>query len=159
MMAGITLNVFVEYWTCCIGFEWNKLCWIAWGSTGNAVENTVFEDWYEPCISPWISSLSSSCRKILACRICRMIRMLECMQETAGFNLYVLFVEEMQIQPLFWHHAEYWMCCTGFKWNKHRCTYVHWRIYSSRYLDTLLYKVEVIWNGNHSSLYTNATID
>ena len=26
-------------------------------------------------------------------------------------------------------------------------------------LDTLLYKVEVIWNGNHSSLYTNATID
>ena len=33
------------------------------------------------------------------------------------------------------------------------------RIYSSRYLDTLLYKAEVIWNGNHSSLYTNATID
>ena len=47
----------------------------------------------------------------------------------------------------------YWMCCTGFEWNKHRYTYVHWRIYSSRYLDTLLYKVEVIWNGNHSSLY------
>ena len=33
----------------------------------------------------------------------------------------------------------HWMCCTGFEWNKHICTYVHWRIYSSRYLDTLLY--------------------
>ena len=55
--------------------------------------------------------------------------------------------------------VEYMMCCTGFEWNKHRCTYVHWRIYSNRDLDTLLYKVEVIWNGNHRSLYTNTTVD
>ena len=55
--------------------------------------------------------------------------------------------------------VEYWTCCTRFKWNKHRCTYVHWRIYSSRDLDTLLHKLEVIWNGNHCSLYTNATIE
>ena len=51
---------------------------------------------------------------------------------------------------------EYWMC---FEWNKRRCMYVHWRIYSSRDLDTLLHKVEVIWNGNYSRLYTSTTID
>ena len=97
------------------------------------------------------------CRKILSCRICRMIRMYA---STVGFNLYVILLNEMQIQPLFWHHVEYWMCCAGFEWNKHRCTYVHWRIYCSRYLDTLLYKVQVkIWIEILTGLYTNATID
>ena len=37
--------------------------------------------------------------------------------------------------------VKYWI---RFEWNKRRCTYVHWRIYSSRDLDTLLHKVEVI---------------
>ena len=38
------------------------------------------------------------------------------------------------------------------------CMYIE-EFYSSRDLDTLLLKVEVIWNGYHNSLYTNATID
>ena len=38
------------------------------------------------------------------------------------------------------------------------CMYT-WRIYSSRDLDTLLYKVEVKMHGICSSLYTNATIE
>ena len=50
-------------------------------------------------------------------------------------------------------------CCTGFEWNKHRCTYVHFVEFILVDVVTLLYKDEVIWNGNHSSLYTNATID
>ena len=33
--------------------------------------------------------------------VVELFRMLGCMQESAGFNLYVLLVEEMQIQPLF----------------------------------------------------------
>ena len=32
------------------------------------------------------------------------------------------------------------------EWNKCSCRYVHWRIYSSRDLDTLLYKVELELN-------------
>ena len=60
-------------------------------------------------------------------------------------------------------NVECWTCCTGFEWNKHRCTYVHWRIYSSRYLDTLLYTDELSMELNMhwkcSSLYTHATIE
>ena len=52
--------------------------------------------------------------------------------------------------------VEYWI---RFEWNKHRCTYVHWRIYSSRDLDTLLYKVELNVHWNYTGLYTNITID
>ena len=50
--------------------------------------------------------------------------------------------------------VEYWIC---FEWNKRRCTYVHWRIYSSRDLDTLLHKAgtctELHWKI-HWYLYT-----
>ena len=55
-------------------------------------------------------------------------------------------------------HVQYWI---RFKWNKHRCTYVHWRIYSSRDLDTLLHKVEVGSEciGKYTGLYTNATME
>ena len=54
--------------------------------------------------------------------------------------------------------VEYWMC---FEWNKCGCTYVHWRIYSSRYLDTSLYKVELELNMHwkNAGLYTLATKD
>ena len=52
-------------------------------------------------------------------------------------------------------------CCwilDGFEWNNHRCTYMYtWRIYSSRI--TLLYKVELTWNGNYTGIYTNIWID
>ena len=37
--------------------------------------------------------------------------------------------------------------------------YVHFVEFILVDVVTLLYKDEVIWNGNHSSLYTNATID
>ena len=51
--------------------------------------------------------------------------------------------------------VEYWIC---FEWNKHRCMYVHWRIYSSRDLDTLLHKLEleceVIYTGKYTGIYT-----
>ena len=52
--------------------------------------------------------------------------------------------------------VEYWI---RFEWNKRRCTYVHWRIYSSRDLDTLLYKVEVSKHWKNTGLYTLATKD
>ena len=40
-------------------------------------------------------------------------------------------------------HVDYWI---RFEWNKNRCTYVHWRIYSSRDLDTLLHRLKMkIW--------------
>ena len=38
--------------------------------------------------------------------------------------------------------VEYWI---RFEWNKRGCTYVHWRIYSSRYLDTLELNIELNW--------------
>ena len=47
----------------------------------------------------------------------------------------------------------------SFEWNKHRCTHVHWRIYSSRYLDTLLYKFELNMHWKCCSLYTLTTIE
>ena len=71
--------------------------WIACGSTGNAVEDTVFED----SSSTGIPLFPSSCKKNSVCRIIFLVWMTECMQETAGFDLYVLLVEEMQIQCLF----------------------------------------------------------
>ena len=39
------------------------------------------------------------------------------------------------------------------------CTYVHWRIYSSRYLDTLLYKLELNMHWKNVGLYTIATME
>ena len=41
---------------------------------------------------------------------------------------------------------------------KHRCMYVHSRIYSSRDLDTLLHKVDLIYIGKYTAIYTHATI-
>ena len=52
--------------------------------------------------------------------------------------------------------VEYWI---RFEWNKHRCTYVNFVEIILVDVVTLLYKDEMIWNGNYSSLYTNATID
>ena len=62
---------------------------------------------------------------------------------------YVLLTEEMQIQPLFWHHVAFWVNKPLL--NTHNveqtkyvlCTLKN--IYSSRYLDTLLYMDEVNW--------------
>ena len=52
--------------------------------------------------------------------------------------------------------VEYWI---HFEWNKHRCTYVHWRIYSSRDLDTLLHKVDLkILYESYTGIYTHTTI-
>ena len=52
---------------------------------------------------------------------------------------------------------EYWI---RFEWNKHICMYVHWRIYSSRDLDTLLHKVDLLneYIGKYTGIYTHATI-
>ena len=78
-----------------------------------------------------------------------------------GSDVWTVVVELLVNKPLL---NGIGMCCTGFEWNKHRCTYVHWRIYSSRYLDTLLYMDEVNWTGLNMhwkccSLYTLATIE
>ena len=45
-----------------------------------------------------------------------------------------------------WMELDTW--CNGFEWNKHRCMYVHWRIYCSRCSH---------WKCR--SLYTNAIIE
>ena len=78
------------------------------------------------------------------------------------FHINKLWFWATQSFPLSRRHlpcVEYWTCCTGFEWNKHRCMYVHIVEFILVDVVTLLYKDEVIWNGNHSSLYTNATIE
>ena len=55
--------------------------------------------------------------------------------------------------------VEYWIC---FEWNKHRCMYVHWRIYSSRdsgYITAQsLSECEVIYIGKYTGIYIHTTI-
>ena len=90
-------------------------------------------------ISPWIFSLlffgNNSVHRIIV-----LVWMYAgCM----WIQPYVLLVEEMQIQPLFWHHVELLvnkplLNVVSNEMNKDVRMYT-WRIYSSRYLDTLLY--------------------
>ena len=72
--------------------------------------------WINWSLKVWVDVLESleslfpsSWRINSVCRIIFLVWMAEGMQETAGFDLYVLLVKEMQIQPLFWHHVEYWI--------------------------------------------------
>ena len=81
----------------------------------------------------------------------------------------VLMVFTLRCGDLFWcfllkiGSIRIYILMTGscLEWNKRRCTYVHWRIYSSRDLDTLLYKVELELNMHwkNAGLYTLATKD
>ena len=82
-----------------------------------------------------ISLFPSSWRINSVCRIIFHVWMTECMQETAGFDLYVFLVEEMQIQPLFWHHVEYWIHLNETNSDVHMYTsiiyFIHWRTCST----------------------------
>ena len=52
--------------------------------------------------------------------------------------------------------VEYWI---RFEWNKHRCTYVHWRIYSSRWSGYIAGHLgSEILIGKYTGIYTHAII-
>ena len=153
-VAGGCLVVISTGWALVVVVFWRRInsvcritwsCWIACGNTVNTVvlvEYTVFEDLCNSCrncwivcgnttvskidwrISPWIFSLlffgNNSVHRIIV---------LVWMTGSMWIRPYVLLVEEMQIQPLFWHHValsgQQTLVELHAKWNKRRCTYVH----------------------------------
>ena len=137
---------------------WLETCWIVCRNTVVLVDgwivcgNTVLEeDW---SISPWIFSLLFFGNNSV-CRIIVLVWMTGCMQNACGFDhmfsllkrcKYSLYSDTMLN---YWSTNHCWMelehvVGVSNETNTDVCMYT-WRIYSSRYLDTLLYKLEVNW--------------
>ena len=127
---------------------------------------TVLEDW---SISPWISSLSSSLEIILFTEllylsgwldVCRMhvdsTICFPCWRDANPASILTpcWIIGRETIAERDWN-VLYW-----FRMKKNMDVRMYtWRIYSSRYLDTLLYKLELNMHWKCCSLYTLATIE
>ena len=106
------------------------------------------------------------------CRIIALVWMTGCMQNACGFDHMFSLLKRCKYSLYSDTMLNYWS--TNHCWTQHcwmECVVgvsnetntdvrmYTWRIYSSRYLDTLLYKLEVKMHAICSSLYTNATIE